>query len=109
MSSSQDQGSSERKASVSLILPMVPGQTISAQQVNDFRQALTHHSSTHDRMVEVVIAGQTDSSNGWQNGKANDSPQRIAVDRNRDPRRRGRGGLVHAGTRRRAMHQAART
>ncbi len=69
MSFSQDQRFSERKASVSLILPMAPGQTISLEQVVDYRRALTFESAVNEPAVEVVIATGTVNGDGSQNGK----------------------------------------
>jgi len=73
MSFSQNPGTSETKASVSLILPMAPGQTISVQQVVDYRQALTLESSDNELSVEVVIATGTVNGDGLRNGKWNDN------------------------------------
>ncbi len=51
---------------------MAPGQTISVQQVVDYRQALSLESAGDECGVEVVIATGTVNGDGSQNGKSND-------------------------------------
>ncbi len=68
MSASEDQATLERKVRVSLILPIAPGHTLSAQQVIDYRQALAVDSSDNERPVEVLVATTALEGGGSQEG-----------------------------------------
>jgi len=69
MSASHDPATSEKKVRVSLILPITVGQTVSAEQVIEYRQALNVDSSDNDPTVEVLIATTSTDEGHSQNGK----------------------------------------
>jgi dolichol-phosphate mannosyltransferase len=68
MSASHDQATSQPKARVSLILPISAGQTLAAQQLIDYRQALCPDRSDNGRAIEVVIAATSNDLDRCRNG-----------------------------------------
>lgn len=68
MSAPEAEAASQPNVHVSLILPIYPGQTISAQQFLDYRRALGANGSDNDRPVEVVVATAHQGADGWCDG-----------------------------------------
>jgi dolichol-phosphate mannosyltransferase len=84
MSASHDQASSQTKARTSLIVPLAPGQTISARQVIEYREAIDGDPSGNDSELEVILAalGRADghpSGDRWQGDLAETERPRVVT------------------------------